>query len=127
MVYLKNIELKLEYCYLLAKMHQNQDFSQEAVLGLNILNILSIIRKEDDPDIITILIYVLKGILNGKYIEVRKRLIYEKNGLEFLKILLIRKYTLYLRKVIGILNVLKKFEYKKDDQTIRTSKLEFFE
>ena len=121
----KNKELKLEYCSLLALMLQNHKFAQEAALGLNILNIVSIILNEEDPDIISKLLYVLCGFLYGEYTEVRKRFIFEKNGLEFLKTLLMRKYTPYLRRVIGILNELTKFEDEKDDQTIRTTTLEF--
>ena len=87
----KHKKIKIEYARIITQMTQNESFVQKAALELGIFNYLKDLNEEKDPELITIYIYLLTGLLYGDDITTKKYFVQECDGIKLLFNLLIRE------------------------------------
>ncbi len=87
----KHKKIKIEYARIITQMTQNESFVQKAALELGIFNYLKDLNEEKDPELITIYIYMLTGLLYGDDITTKKYFVQECEGIKLLFNLLVRE------------------------------------
>ena len=91
----KHKKIKIEYARIITQMTQNESFVQKEALKLGIFNYLKDLNEEKDPELITIYIYLLTGLLYGDDITTKKYFVEECDGIKLLFNLLIREIKSY--------------------------------
>ena len=87
----KHKKIKIEYARIITQMAQNESYVQKAALELGIFNYLKDLNEEKDPELITIYIYMLTGLLYGDDITTKKFFVQECDGIKLLFNLLVRE------------------------------------
>jgi hypothetical protein len=80
----KHKKIKIEYARIITQMSQNDSFVQKAALGLGIFNFLKDLNEEKDPELMSVYIYLLTGLLYGEEISTRKYFVEECDGIKLL-------------------------------------------
>ena len=80
----KHKKIKIEYARIITQMSQNDSFVQKAALDLGIFNYLKDLNEEKDPELISIYIYLLTGLLYGEEISTRNYFVKECDGIKLL-------------------------------------------
>ena len=87
----KHKKIKIEYARIITQMTQNESFVQKAALQLGIFNYLKDLNEEKDPELSTVYIYLLTGLLYGDDITTKKYFVQECDGIKLLFNLLVRE------------------------------------
>ena len=80
----KHKKIKIEYARIITQMSQNDSFVQKAALDLGIFNYLKDLNEEKDPELMSIYIYLLTGLLYGEEISTRKFFVEQCDGIKLL-------------------------------------------
>ena len=80
----KHKKIKIEYARIITQMSQNDSFVQKAALDLGIFNYLKDLNEEKDPELMSIYIYLLTGLLFGEEISTRKFFVEQCDGIKLL-------------------------------------------
>ena len=80
----KHKNIKIEYARIITQMSQNDSFVQKAALDLGIFNYLKDLNEEKDPELMSIYIYLLTGLLYGEEISTRKFFVEQCDGIKLL-------------------------------------------
>ena len=80
----KHKKIKIEYARIITQMSQNDSFVQKAALDLGIFNSLKDLNEEKDPELMSIYIYLLTGLLFGEEISTRKFFVEQCDGIKLL-------------------------------------------
>ena len=80
----KHKKIKIEYARIITQMSQNDSFVQKAALDLGIFNYLNDLNEEKDPELMSIYIYLLTGLLYGEEISTRKFFVEQCDGIKLL-------------------------------------------
>jgi len=80
----KHKKIKIEYARIITQMSQNDSFVQKAALDLGIFNYLKDLNEEKDPELMSVYIYLLTGLLYGEEISIRKYFVQECDGIKLL-------------------------------------------
>ena len=80
----KHKKIKIEYARIITQMSQNDSFVQKAPLDLGIFNYLKDLNEEKDPELMSIYIYLLTGLLYGEEISTRKFFVEQCDGIKLL-------------------------------------------
>ena len=80
----KHKKIKIEYARIITQMSQNDSFVQKAALDLGIFNYLTDLNEEKDPELMSIYIYLLTGLLYGEEISTRKFFVEQCDGIKLL-------------------------------------------
>ena len=80
----KHKKIKIEYARIITQMAQNESFVQKAALDFGIFNFLKDLNEEKDPELISVYIYLLTGLLYGEEISTKKYFVEECEGIKLL-------------------------------------------
>lgn len=117
----KHKKIKIEYARIITQMSQNEPYVQKAALDLGIFNYLKDLNEETDPELVTIYIYLLTGLLYGDDITTKKHFVEKLDGIKLLFNLLIGQigHTKNTKRLLNIFNELTK---ETDESIIKGSK-----
>ena len=117
----KHKKIKIEYARIITQMTQNESFVQKEALKLGIFNYLKDLNEEKDPELITIYIYLLTGLLYGDDITTKKYFVEECDGIKLLFNLLIREIKSY-KNTKRLLNIYSELTKETDENIIKGGK-----
>ena len=117
----KHKKIKLEYARIITQMTQNESFVQKAALELGIFNFLKDLNEEKDPELITIYIYLLTGLLYGDDITTKKFFVQECDGIKLIFNLLIREIKSN-KNTKRLLNIFSELTKELDENLVKGGK-----
>ena len=117
----KHKKIKIEYARIITQMTQNESFVQKAALELGIFNFLKDLNEEKDPELITIYIYLLTGLLYGDDITTKKYFVQECDGIKLLFNLLIREIKSN-KNAKRLLNIFSELTKETDENLVKGGK-----
>ena len=117
----KHKKIKIEYARIITQMAQNESFVQKAALNLGIFNYLKDLNEEKDPELITIYIYLLTGLLYGDDITTKKYFVQECDGIKLLFNLLIREVKSF-KNSKRLLNIFSELTKETDENLVKGGK-----
>ena len=117
----KHKKIKIEYARIITQMTQNESYVQKAALQLGIFNFLKDLNEEKDPELITIYIYLLTGLLYGDDITTKKYFVQECDGIKLLFNLLVRETKSY-KNTKRLLNIYSELTKETDENLVKGGK-----
>ena len=117
----KHKKIKIEYARIITQMTQNESFVQKAALELGIFNYLKDLNEEKDPELITIYIYMLTGLLYGDDITTKKYFVQECEGIKLLFNLLVREINSN-KNTKRLLNIYSELTKETDENIVKGGK-----
>ena len=117
----KHKKIKIEYARIITQMTQNESYVQKAALELGIFNYLKDLNEEKDPELITIYIYMLTGLLYGDDITTKKYFVQECDGIKLLFNLLVRE-TKSNKNTKRLLNIFSELTKETDENIVKGGK-----
>jgi hypothetical protein len=102
-------------------MTQNESYVQKAALQLGIFNFLKDLNEEKDPELITIYIYLLTGLLYGDDITTKKYFVQECDGIKLIFNLLVRETKSY-KNTKRLLNIYSELTKETDENLVKGGK-----
>ncbi len=114
----KHKKIKIEYARIITQMSQNDSFVQKAALDLGIFNYLKDLNEEKDPELISIYIYLLTGLLYGEEISTRNYFVKECDGIKLLFNTLIKEIN-STKNTKRILNIYSELTKEIDENIIK--------
>ena len=117
----KHKKIKIEYARIITQMAQNESYVQKAALELGIFNYLKDLYEEKDPELITIYIYLLTGLLYGDDITTKKYFVQECDGVKLIFNLLVREIKSY-KNTKRLLNIFSELTKETDENLVKGGK-----
>ena len=117
----KHKKIKIEYARIITQMTQNESYVQKAALQLGIFNFLKDLNEEKDPELITIYIYLLTGLLYGDDITTKKYFVQECDGIKLIFNLLVRETKSY-KNTKRLLNIYSELTKETDENLVKGGK-----
>ena len=117
----KHKKIKIEYARIITQMAQNESYVQKAALDLGIFNYLKDLNEEKDPELITIYIYMLTGLLYGDDITTKKYFVQECDGIKLLFNLLVREIKSN-KNTKRLLNIYSELTKETDENIVKGGK-----
>ena len=117
----KHKKIKIEYARIITQMAQNESYVQKAALELGIFNYLKDLNEEKDPELITIYIYMLTGLLYGDDITTKKYFVQECDGIKLLFNLLVREIKSN-KNTKRLLNIYSELTKETDENIVKGGK-----
>jgi hypothetical protein len=117
----KHKKIKIEYARIITQMAQNDSFVQKAALDLGIFNYLKDLNEEKDPELITVYIYLLTGLLYGEEISTRKFFVEQCDGIKLLFNTLVKEIN-SAKNTKRLLNIYSELTKEVDEQLVKGGK-----
>ena len=114
----KHKKIKIEYARILTQMSQNDSFVQKAALDLGIFNYLKDLNEEKDPELMSIYIYLLTGLLYGEEISTRKFFVEQCDGIKLLFNTLVKEIK-NIKNTKRILNIFSELTKETDEKIVK--------
>jgi hypothetical protein len=117
----KHKKIKIEYARIITQMSQNDSFVQKAALDLGIFNYLKDLNEEKDPELMSIYIYLLTGLLYGEEISTRKFFVEQCDGIKLLFNTLVKEIN-SAKNTKRLLNIYSELTKEVDEQLVKGGK-----
>ena len=114
----KHKKIKIEYARIITQMSQNDSFVQKAALDLGIFNYLKDLNEEKDPELMSIYIYLLTGLLYGEEISTRKFFVEQCDGIKLLFNTLVKEIKSN-KNTKRILNIFSELTKETDEKLVK--------
>ena len=114
----KHKKIKIEYARIITQMSQNDSFVQKAALNLGIFNYLKDLNEEKDPELMSIYIYLLTGLLYGEEISTRKFFVEQCDGIKLLFNTLVKEIKSN-KNTKRLLNVFSELTKETDEKIVK--------
>ena len=114
----KHKKIKIEYARIITQMSQNDSFVQKAALDLGIFNYLKDLNEEKDPELMSIYIYLLTGLLYGEEISTRKFFVEQCDGIKLLFNTLVKEIK-NIKNTKRILNIFSELTKETDEKLVK--------
>ena len=114
----KHKKIKIEYARIITQMSQNDSFVQKAALNLGIFNYLKELNEEKDPELMSIYIYLLTGLLYGEEISTRKFFVEQCDGIKLLFNTLVKEIKSN-KNTKRILNIFSELTKETDEKLVK--------
>ena len=114
----KHKKIKIEYARIITQMSQNDSFVQKAALDLGIFNYLKELNEEKDPELMSIYIYLLTGLLYGEEISTRKFFVEQCDGIKLLFNTLVKEIKSN-KNTKRILNIFSELTKETDEKLVK--------
>ena len=114
----KHKKIKIEYARIITQMSQNDSFVQKAALDLGIFNYLKDLNEEKDPELMSIYIYLLTGLLYGEEISTRKFFVEQCDGIKLLFNTLVKEIKNF-KNTKRILNIFSELTKETDEKLVK--------
>ena len=117
----KHKKIKIEYARIITQMSQNDSFVQKAALDLGIFNYLKDLNEEKDPELMSIYIYLLTGLLYGEEISTRKFFVEQCDGIKLLFNTLVKEIKSN-KNTKRLLNIFSELTKETDEKIVKGGK-----
>ena len=114
----KHKKIKIEYARIITQMSQNDSFVQKAALDLGIFNYLKDLNEEKDPELMSIYLYLLTGLLYGEEISTRKFFVEQCDGIKLLFNTLVKEIK-NIKNTKRILNIFNELTKETDEKLVK--------
>lgn len=114
----KHKKIKIEYARIITQMSQNDSFVQKAALDLGIFNYLKDLNEEKDPELMSVYIYLLTGLLYGEEISIRKYFVQECDGIKLLFNTLVKEIN-SIKNTKRLLNIYSELTKEIDEKLVK--------